>query len=68
MSNKAPDPVVLSQKEVKEALRKMKGGKTVGVDCIRVEIWKSLGEEGIRWLTDFFNYSQDGKDVMRMET
>jgi len=33
----------------------MKVAKAVGPDCIAVEIWKSLGEEGIRWLTNFFN-------------
>ena len=33
----------------------MKVGKAVGPDCILVEISRSLGEEGIRWLTDFFN-------------
>jgi len=33
----------------------MKVGKALGVDCIPVGIWKSLGEERIRWLTDFFN-------------
>jgi len=30
-------------------------GKVVGPDSIPVEIWKSLGEEGIEWLTVFFN-------------
>jgi len=33
----------------------MKEGKTVGPDGIHVEIWKSLGEEGVEWLTTFFN-------------
>jgi len=33
----------------------MKVGKAVGVNCIPVEIWKSLGKEGITWLKDFFN-------------
>jgi len=33
----------------------MKVGKAVGPNSIPVEIWKSLGEEGIEWLTDLFN-------------
>jgi len=33
----------------------MKVGKEVGPYSIPVEIWKSLGEEGAVWLTDFFN-------------
>jgi len=43
------------REEVKEALRKMKSGKAVGPDSIPVEVGKSLGEEGVAWLTDFFN-------------
>jgi len=46
---------LITREEVKEAQRKMKVGKAVGPDCILVEISRSLGEEGIRWLTDFFN-------------
>ena len=33
----------------------MNRGKAVGPDGIPVEIWKSLGEDGVPWLTDFFN-------------
>ena len=33
----------------------MKSDKVVGPDSIPVEVWKSLGEEGVAWLTDFFN-------------
>jgi len=33
--------------EIKEALRKMKNGKAVGLDNISEEIWKYLGEEGL---------------------
>jgi len=32
----------------------MKSGKAVGPDSIPVEVWKSLGEEGVAWLTGFF--------------
>ena len=45
----------ITREEVKEALRKMKSGKAVGPDSIPVEVWKSLGEEGLTWLTNFFN-------------
>jgi len=38
---------LITKEEVKDALRKMRGGKAVGPDNIPVEIWKSLGEEGI---------------------
>ena len=45
----------ITGEEVKEALRKMKNGKAVDPDNIPVEVWKSLGEDGVVWLTDFFN-------------
>ena len=45
----------ITRAEVKEALRRMKSGKAVGPDSIPVEVWKSLGEDGVAWLTDFFN-------------
>ena len=45
----------ITREEVKEVLRKMKSGKAVGPDSIPVEVWKSLGEDGVAWLTDFFN-------------
>ena len=36
------------------ALRKMKNDKGVGPDNIPVEVWKSLGEDGERWLASLF--------------
>jgi len=45
----------ITREEVKEALKQMKSGKAVGPDNIPVEVWKSLGEEGVAWLMDFFN-------------
>lgn len=33
--------------EVRIALKKMKGGKSVGMDKISVEVWKSLGDAGV---------------------
>ena len=45
----------ITKEEVKEALRKMKVGQAIGPDSIPVEIWKSLGEERVEWLTNFHN-------------
>ena len=42
----------ISREEVVKALRKMKKGKATGPDNIPVEVWKSLGEEGIYMLWD----------------
>ena len=39
----------------REALRKMKVGKAVGLNGIPVEIWKTLGGEGLDWLEDLFS-------------
>lgn len=33
----------------------MKGGKTMGPDCIPIEAWKGLGDIAIVWLTKLFN-------------
>jgi len=52
--NYKPDRPI-TREEVKEALKQMKSGKAVGPDNIPVEVWKSLGEEGVAWLMDFFN-------------
>ena len=41
--------------EVKEALRRMKTRKAVGPDAIPIEVWKCLGEFGVKWLTKLFN-------------
>ncbi|MCX8759409.1 hypothetical protein NOK64_26755 [Vibrio parahaemolyticus] len=41
--------------EVKDALRKMKCGKAIGPDGLPIEVWKCIGEVGIKWLTKFFN-------------
>jgi hypothetical protein len=33
----------------------MSNGKAVGSDNIPIEVWKSLGDRGIVWLTKLFN-------------
>ena len=38
--------------EVEEALTKMRRSKTVGPNNITIEVWRGLGNEGIRWLTN----------------
>ncbi|XBH78220.1 hypothetical protein VPH35_106393 [Triticum aestivum] len=36
-----------AESEVKEALKRMKGGKAMGPDCIPIEVWKGLGDIAI---------------------
>ena len=45
----------VSREEVKNALRKIKNGKVVGPDELPVEVWKCMGEMGIKFLTKLFN-------------
>ena len=42
-------------REVKNALRRIKKGKAVGPDELPVEVWKCMGEMGIKFLTRLFN-------------
>ncbi|EMS53784.1 IAA-alanine resistance protein 1 [Triticum urartu] len=45
----------IQESEVKVALKRMKGGKAMGLDCIPIEVWKGLGDIAIVWLTKLFN-------------
>ena len=45
----------VSREEVKNALRRMKTGKAVGSDELPIEVWKCMGEKGIKFLTRLFN-------------
>jgi hypothetical protein len=47
---------MIQELEVKEALRRMKWGKTMGPDGIPIEVWKFLGDIAIVWLTKLFNH------------
>ena len=42
-------------REVKNTLRRMKKGKAIGPDELPVEVWKCMGEMGIKFLTRLFN-------------
>jgi hypothetical protein len=45
----------IQEPEVKEALKMMKGGKAMGSDYIPIEVWRSLIDISILWLTKVFN-------------
>jgi Reverse transcriptase (RNA-dependent DNA polymerase) len=45
----------IRHEEVNEALKRMGNGKAIGPDGIPIEVWKCVGEQGIRWLTKLFN-------------
>jgi uncharacterized membrane protein YheB (UPF0754 family) len=45
----------IQESKVKEDLKKMKTGKTLGPDDIPIEVWKYLGDIVIVWLTKLFN-------------
>jgi hypothetical protein len=45
----------IQESEVKDALKRMKGGKAMGPDRIPIEVWRTLGDVAIVWLTKLFN-------------
>jgi hypothetical protein len=45
----------IQESEVKDAFKRMKGGKTIGPDGIPIEVWRSLGDVAIVWLIKLFN-------------
>ena len=51
MPNEGLTPAI-NRKEVEVALKGMKQGKAMVPDGIPVEVWKSLGEEGVDMLLD----------------
>ena len=46
----------IQESEVREALKRMKGGKAMRPDGIPIEVWRCLGDIAIVWLTKLFNY------------
>ena len=45
----------IQESEVREALKRMKGGKAMGHDGIPIEVSRCLGDIDIEWLTKIFN-------------
>jgi hypothetical protein len=45
----------IQESEVKDALKRMKGGKVMGPNGIPIEVWRSLGDIVIVLLTKLFN-------------
>jgi hypothetical protein len=45
----------IQESKVKDALKRMKGGKAMGPDGIPIEVWSNLGDVAIVWLTKLFN-------------
>jgi hypothetical protein len=45
----------IQEYEVKDALKRMKGGKVMGPDGLPIEVWRSLGDVVIVLLTKLFN-------------
>jgi hypothetical protein len=45
----------IQKSEVKYALKRMRGGKTMGPDGIPIEVWRTIGDVAIVWLTKLFN-------------
>jgi hypothetical protein len=45
----------IQESEVKDVLKRMKGGKVMSPDEIPIEVWRSLGDVVIVWLTKLFN-------------
>jgi hypothetical protein len=46
---------MIQESEVKDALKRMKGGKTMGPDGIPIEVWRTVGDVAIVWLTKLLN-------------
>jgi hypothetical protein len=45
----------IQESVVKDALKRMKGGKAIGPVGIPIEVWRSLGDIAIVWITKLFN-------------
>ena len=46
----------IQEAEIGEALKRMKGGKAMGLDGTPIEVWRCLGDRVIVWLTKLFNF------------
>jgi hypothetical protein len=45
----------IQESEVKDDLKRMKGGKSMGSDEILIEVWRNFRDIAIVWLTKLFN-------------
>jgi hypothetical protein len=45
----------IQESEVKDALKRMNEGKAMDPDGIPIEVWRTLGDVAIVWLTKLFN-------------
>jgi hypothetical protein len=45
----------IQESEVKDDLKRVKGGKAMGADGIHIEVWRTLRDIAIVWLTKLFN-------------
>jgi hypothetical protein len=45
----------IQESDVKDDLKRMKGGKTMDPDGIPIEVWRSLEDVAMIWLTKLFN-------------
>jgi hypothetical protein len=45
----------IQESEVKDDIKRMKGGKTMSPNGIPIEVWMTLGDVAIVWLTKLFN-------------
>jgi hypothetical protein len=45
----------IQEYEVKDALKRMKGGKVMSPDGIAIEVWMTLGDVAMVWLTKLFH-------------
>jgi hypothetical protein len=45
----------IQESEVKDVLKRIKGGKAMGLNGIRIKVWRSIGDVVIVWLTKLFN-------------
>jgi hypothetical protein len=46
----------IQESDVKDVLKRMKGGKSMGPDRIPIKVWRTLGDVAIVWLTKLFNF------------
>ena len=46
----------IQESKVREALKRMKGGKAMRPDSIPIKVWRCLEDIAIVWLTKLFNY------------